>query len=60
MAQGTNGAECFRRELNNARRAACEKRWNELRGEHGKKRMLSFEVEQVVVNGFVAANAQLL
>jgi hypothetical protein len=46
--------------LKNARRAACEKRWNELRREHGKKRMLSFEVEQVVVNGFVAANAQLL
>jgi hypothetical protein len=37
MAQGTNGAECFRRELKNTRRAACEKRWSELRREHGKK-----------------------
>jgi len=36
MAQGTNGAGCFRRELKNGRDAACESGWGELRREHGK------------------------
>jgi len=37
MAQGTDGAECFRRELKNDRRTASESGWKELRREHGKK-----------------------
>src|SRR5438093_5997882 len=36
MAQGTNGAGCFRRELKNDRHTACESGWGELRREHGK------------------------
>ena len=36
MAQGTNGAGCFRRELKNGRHADCESGWGKLRREHGK------------------------
>jgi len=36
MAQGPNGAGCFRRELKNDRHAICKGGRNELRGEHGK------------------------
>jgi hypothetical protein len=36
MAQGPNGAGCFRRELKNDRHAICKGGRNELLGEHGK------------------------
>src|SRR5438046_900457 len=36
MAQGTDGAGCFRRELKNGRHADCESGWGKLRCEHGK------------------------
>ena len=36
MAQETNGAGCFRRELKNDRHAACDAGWSKLRGEHSK------------------------
>src|SRR5215471_8162259 len=36
MAQGTNGADRLRRELKDARHAACKRGWNKLRCEHGK------------------------
>ena len=37
MAQGTNGADCLRRELKDGRHAACKRGWNKLRDEHSKK-----------------------
>src|SRR5439155_14745110 len=36
MAQGRDGADCFRRELKNNRQTAGESGWGKLRGEHGK------------------------
>ncbi len=57
IAQGTNGAECFRRELKNSRQAACESGWSKLQGEHFKKRVLTFRVERQLVNGFVIRNS---
>jgi len=59
MAQGTNGAGCFRRELKNGRHAACESGWDELRREHGKKRVWSFQVERLLVNGFVRSKKSM-
>ena len=58
MAQETNGVGCFRRELKNDRHAVCQGRWSKLRGEHGKKRVLTFQVKPLLVNGFVSANVQ--
>jgi len=65
MAQETNGVGCFRRELKNDRHAACEGGWGKLRGEHGKKQVLTFQVKPLLVNpesfrgnGFVSANVQ--
>jgi len=36
MAQGRDGADCFRRELKNDRQTAGQSGWGKLRGEHGK------------------------
>ena len=58
IAQGSNGAGCFRRELKNDRHAACEGGWGKLRGEHGKKRVLTLQAKPLLVNGFVGANAR--
>src|SRR6266849_5672978 len=57
MAQETNGVGCFRRELKNDRQAACEGGRGKLRGEHGKKRVLTFQAKRLVVNGFVSAES---
>jgi hypothetical protein len=36
MAQGRDGANCFRRELKNDRHPSREGGWGKLRGKHGK------------------------
>src|SRR5947208_15799060 len=36
MAQGRDGADCFRRELKNDRHPGRKGRWGKLRGKHGK------------------------
>jgi hypothetical protein len=50
MAQGTNGAGCFCRELKNDRHPGREGGWRKLRGEHGKKRVKTFQANWPVVN----------
>jgi hypothetical protein len=39
--------------LKNGRQAACESGWSKLRGEHFKKRVLTFRVERQLLNEFV-------
>src|SRR5437773_7630900 len=60
MAQESNGMGCFRRELKNDRHAACEGGWSKLRGEHGKKRVLTFQAKPLLVNEFVKCQRTVL
>jgi len=60
MAQGSDGAGRFRRELENGRRLACKSEGSELRGEDHKKGTLTLRAAQIVVNRFVRAVADPL
>src|SRR5205823_10566689 len=60
MAQGTNGAGCFCRELKNDRHPGREGGWRKLRGEHGKKRVWTFQAKCFVVDSFCPQQHKVL